>query len=722
MGRLLIIANRLPVTVRIEGTAVLVEPSIGGVATGLSRLHQKRGGLWFGWSGVTAVDPEVGRALEARLLDLGCVSLKLPAPLGHQFYEGTCNAVIWPLFHYLTERLPLEMGDFGAYRAVNQRMADLVVAAYQPGDTIWIHDYHYLLLPALLREKLPNATIGFFLHIPFPSSEIFRLLPDREAVLAGLLGADLIGFHTAAYLRHFANSLLVVNGIAALGDRIRFADRDIRLGVFPMGIDVDRFEHLAGLPETADAVAMTRQGDQILLAIDRLDYTKGVPRRLLAFEQLLVRHPELIGKVRLLNIAAPSRETVEAYREHREAADAMVGRINGRFGTATWVPVHYLYRSVDQSEVVALYRAADVMLVTPLRDGMNLVAKEYVASRTDDDGVLVLSEFAGAAAELGEAILINPYDPIGAAESIYQALTMPVGDRRARMRAMRARVKAGDVHLWASGFLAVVEQHRLDQQIGWPPAGPESLVGAAERAQRADRLVLLLDYDGTLVPLDPAPEMALPDDGLLDLLARLGTRRRTQVHIVSGRSSGFLDRWLGQLPIHLHAEFGGWYRDPVERVWHRTVTTPTGWQELVRPILSEFSRVTPGSAVEFKRECLAWHWRRAEPRFGRRQARELALHLTQLLANEPVEVLFGHDVLEVRPQGMHKGKALRRVAAGRPSRTVMVGIGDEPADDDLFRALPADAVRVRVGPGATVAPIRVGSVAEVRSFLWGLLP
>jgi trehalose 6-phosphate synthase/phosphatase len=719
-GRLLIVANRLPVTIRTEADDLVVEPSIGGVATGLAKLHQERGGLWFGWSGIVPTDAQMADRLDAKLADLGCIPLRLSATEVAEFYQQTCNAVIWPLFHYLTERLPLEMGAFDAYREVNRRMAELVVASYRPGDTIWIHDYHFLLLPALIRDRLPNARIGFFLHIPFPSSEIFRLLPERETILDGLLGADLIGFHTAAYLRHFANALLVVNGIPAVADRIRMAGREVRLGVFPMGVDVDHFERLARTPETAEAVATTREGGgQILLAIDRLDYTKGVPRRLLAFEQLLIRHPELVGKVRLLNLAAPSREMVEAYREHREGVDAVVGRINGRFGTATWVPVHYMYRSVSHAEVVGLYRSADVMLVTPLRDGMNLVAKEYVASRTDDDGVLVMSEFAGAAAELGEATLVNPYDVIGTADAIYEALTMVAPERQRRIRAMRARVRGGDIHRWTAGFLESLDQGPIDA-VGSSIA-PKTLVVATERALKSDRLVLLLDYDGTLVPLDPAPERALPDQPLLDLLGRLATRKRTQVHIVSGRSSGFLDRWLGNLPIHLHGEFGGWYRDPEERVWQRTVSSSTGWQELVRPILTEFSRVTPGAAVEFKRECLAWHWRRAEPRFGRRQARELALHLTQLLANEPVEVLFGSQVLEVRPQGMHKGKALSRVANGRPSKTLMVAIGDEPGDDDLFRALPDDSIRIRVGPGPTLAPIRIGSVGEVRSFLLGLV-
>jgi len=286
-----------------------------------------------------------------------------------------------------------------------------VASHYQPGDLIWVHDYQLLLLPQLLRRRLPDARIGFFLHIPFPAEELFRTLPERDEVLEGLLGADLVGFHTPAYLRHFAASLTLL-GLTVDIDRVQLSNREVRLGVFPMGIDADSFGSMAQSPDIEEEVrAIKGNGNQrLLVGVDRLDYTKGIPRRLLAYERMLELHPELRERVRLMQVAVPSRTNVEAYQEYRSVVDGLVGRINGVFGTPHWVPVHYIYRGISESELVALYRAADVMVVTPLRDGMNLVAKEFVASRTDEDGVLVLSEFAGASWELPEAIQVNPYD------------------------------------------------------------------------------------------------------------------------------------------------------------------------------------------------------------------------------------------------------------------------------------------------------------------------
>jgi trehalose 6-phosphate synthase/phosphatase len=378
-----------------------------------------------------------------------------------RFYEELSNGVIWPLFHYLPDQMPLHQ-RWEVYEAANARFADAVVAQYRPGDRIWVHDYQLMRLPAMLRERLPEARIGFFLHIPFPSDELFATLPARAGLLRGLLGADLVGFHTASYARHFAESVTRVLGLPATPERVEVDGRTVRVGVFPMGVDAATLAERAASPAVdaeLAAIALPTQESggadvALFVGVDRLDYTKGIPRRLLlAFEQLLARHPELRGRVRLVQVAVPSRTAVRAYQRFRHDLDALVGRINGAFGTPRWNPVHYLYRSVPQAQLLALYRAARVMLVTPVRDGMNLVAKEFVACRADEDGVLVLSEFVGAAAELTDALRVNPFDVDGAAETYHRALTMPRDERRARMRAMRARVMSYDVHAWAASFL-----------------------------------------------------------------------------------------------------------------------------------------------------------------------------------------------------------------------------------------------------------------------------
>ena len=718
-ARVLIVSNRLPVTIRRKEDHFEIERSPGGLATGLRGPHERGDGWWLGWPGISGELSEAERAeLTERLAKDRLAPLWLSASELARYYDGFSNGFIWPVFHYLTGQVPAKTEDWPVYRDVNERFADLVAAHYQEGDLIWVHDYQLMLLPSLLRQRLPHARIGFFLHIPFPASEVFRTLPHREELLRGLLGADLIGFHTTAYLRHFASALLLLLGHPTQVDRVLVEDRIVRLGVFPMGVDAKRIAALSQRPELVPDVEEIRAGSEYtLVAIDRLDYTKGVPRRLLAFETLLRQHPELRGKVKLVNLAVPSRAAVLAYRQFRREVNALVGRINGSFGTPTWVPVHYMFRSLSERRVLALYRAADVMLVTPIRDGMNLVAKEYVAARTDLRGVLVLSEYAGASAELVEAVITNPYDVDRAAEAYYAALTMPEAEQQQRMRALRARVMTHDVHRWVEDYL-----HGLGAQTA-PPELAASGNGSA-RAEAilptllaARRLVLVLDYDGTLVPLAPSPEQAIPDDELLDLLRRLATRRRTEVHILSGRTTGFLDRWFGELPVHLHAEHGSFSRRAGRNRWARRDHPAPDWQEAVRPILADFARRTPGALVEVKEAGLAWHWRAADNEIGDRQANELGMHLGQLLSNLPLELLWGDRVLEVRPHGVHKGLVAAELAAEHLPEGVLVAAGNDRTDEDLFASLPNEAITIAVGDRPSRAHYRVHDVWILRDLL-----
>jgi len=721
MPRLLIVSNRLPVTVRAGPDGVVVERSAGGLATGMSGPHQRMGGLWIGWPGDLSGIPEAAQQeVERRLADLNLASVPLSSEEIARYYESYSNGVLWPLFHYFATRLPVTVGDFDVYERVNQRFADAVAERYRPGDVVWIHDYQLCLVPQLLRDRIPDARIGFFLHIPFPSSEVFRLLPQRERLLEGLLGADLLGFHTAGYLRHFASTVLRLTSAPAAVDRIRWRHGDVRLGVFPMGIDAAQYSAQAASTDLARvAAAHHLEGTQLLVGIDRLDYTKGIPRRLMAFQRMLRSHPELREKVRLVQVAVPSREKVEAYREFREEVDALVGSIHGEFATATWTPIHYLYRNLSQSDVIGLYRAADAVLVTPLRDGMNLVAKEFVASRPDGDGVLVLSEFAGAASELSEALRVNPYDVEGTAEAFHRALTMPEEERRTRMAIMRQRVMSHDVHRWAESFVRQLAE-------GDRPEAPRRLSSAAdlraavERVRQAEALILLLDYDGTLVPFAPTPELAIPDAPLLGLLGRLAARPRTELNIVSGRKRSFLEHWFGHLPAGLHAEHGFWSRLRGGE-WSSVEVDDTRWREPALAILREFADRTPGALVEEKTAGFAWHYRAADPEFGAAQARELSVHLQVLLSNAPVELLQGEKILEVRPHGVDKGRAVREALGRAPAGAVVLAMGDDRTDEDLFAALPAAGVTVHVGPSESRASLRIADVAAARRLLAAIL-
>jgi trehalose 6-phosphate synthase/phosphatase len=730
MPRLILASMRLPVTVRQTPDGPRVTESVGGVATGLRALQIRGCGPWVGWAGA-ADDPELDRdALEQQLGEFGCVPVHLTLPEVRGFYVGYANGVLWPLCHYLIDQLPVRSRNWSTYESVNARFADTLAELHRPGDIVWIHDYQLMRVPALLRERVPGARIGFFLHIPFPSSEVFRVLPTRELILEGLLGADLIGFHTAAYAKHFGISAAELLDLVVEGPAeecvVHHSGGETAVGVFPMGIDADRF---SGLAEKADPAAQRRtlgvsRRERLLVGIDRLDYTKGIPRRLLAFEYLLRRHPELREHVTLLQVAVPSRTGVAAYRRLRRQVDAMVGRINGMFGTSAWTPVRYLYHGFAQTELVGLYRTADVMLVTPVRDGMNLVAKEFVASRPDEDGVLLLSEFSGAAAELAEAVIVNPYDIDATTNALYRALTMSRDERRSRMQALRRRVSQHTLERWRRAFVTALEARGrtspTDEPLGRP--SPATQVRTVlEELRSAPDLVLLLDYDGTLVPFAPAPELARPDAALLELLGQLSVRPRTDVHLVSGRQQSVLDQWFGRLPIGLHAEHGSWSRLRGERVWRRhEAVRPLPYDDLLA-LLKRYTRETPGALIERKAAGLSWHYRMARAEQGARHAERLLEEAEERWPRDTVEVLRGNMVLEFRPTGVHKGLIVPQVMAAAPADTRLVAIGDDRTDEDLFSALPEGAVSIHVGPGPSIAELRLRDPEACRALLAGLL-
>jgi trehalose 6-phosphate synthase/phosphatase len=726
MSRYLIVANRLPVTVSPVGSGFELKASAGGLATAMAGLGGSGGMLWIGWPGDTAALGEEARVLlDAELQTRGLAPVHLSAADVQGFYEGFSNGVLWPLFHYQIERVNMDAWrDWETYESVNRKFAEAIAAQWREGDRIWIHDYQLLLVPAMVRALIPHACIGFFLHIPFPSLEVFRTLPWRQEVMEGMLGADVIGFHTYGYQRHFASCLLRMKGLDVMVDEVCWDDRLVRLGSFPISIDTADFITRASQPETADAAAkiLARSPDvKLLLGVDRLDYSKGLPRRFLAIERLLEIDPALEGRFRFVQVAVPSRTAVESYAQFRRGLDELVGRINGRFSTTDWAPIQYLYRSVSPEELVALYRAADVMVVTPLRDGMNLVAKEYLACRVNDDGVLVLSELAGAAWELGEAVQVNPYNVHETALALKQAILMEPAAQRARMIPLRRRVREWDVQAWVRSFSTAMDAAAARPVIESAEENPPSVEELA-RMHSARRLHLLLDYDGTLVPFAARPELAAPDTTLLGLLAALAAHPRLSVHLISGRTRALLDEWFGHLPIGLHAEHGFWSR-PVGAEWRSNAVVSDGWKERIRPVLVDFAARTPGAFIEEKEAALCWHFRLADPDLGQTQSRELTLHLTGSLANLPIEVMHGHRVVEVRQHGVNKGIILPAILASiiTSQEEFVVALGDDRTDEDLFAALPEHCVGIKVGDAPTLATRRLRAPEAVKAFLQDLV-
>ncbi|WP_437327340.1 bifunctional alpha,alpha-trehalose-phosphate synthase (UDP-forming)/trehalose-phosphatase [Sorangium sp. So ce381] len=728
MSRLLIVSNRLPVTVHADQGDVSVVPSAGGLVTALRGPHERHGGLWLGWPGDLAqLTEEQRREVEERLDQLGAVPVHLTSAEVTRYYDGFSNSVLWPLFHYLVEKLHLDARqDWESYREVNERFADAIVSRYRPGDRVWIHDYQLTLVPAMLRRRIPDARIGFFLHIPFPAAEVFRILPWREQVLRGMLGADVVGFHTTAYRHHFVYSAARVLGLDPDLETLAYEGRRVRLGAYPVSIDVDEFVRLARDEEVraeARRIRESAKGRKIVLGVDRLDYTKGIPRRMLAIERFLEREPELRSKVRFIQLAVPTREKVDAYADFRRVVNELVGRINGSYGTLDDVPIHFLHRSMPMAGVVALYLAADVMMVTPLRDGMNLVCKEYVASRIDDTGALVLSEFAGAAAELIEALQVNPHDIDAVASTIQRALVMSPSEQRVRMQALRRRVVTHDAHRWSHRFL-----NDLERASGAAPA-----VGAVRRPEGAPQgstiasalsapsLIVMLDYDGTLVPLEAMPELAQPDEALVTELRELAARPRTQVHVVSGRPREDLERWLGELPISLHAEHGFFSRAAPGEPWVALREAALDWKPRVRDVLQGFVDRTAGSFIEEKMVSIAWHYRAADPELASQTAREVPLELGEALREHDLELIPGRKVLEVRLRGVNKGVIVPRVLAMMGPDAVVIALGDDRTDEDLFAALPPTALTIHVGGGESSAAFQLPDPASARRLLRALV-
>jgi trehalose 6-phosphate synthase/phosphatase len=567
MGRLIVAANRLPISVSKREGQFQFRQSPGGLAVGLASLPKALERLWMGWPGISSerLKPEEQEHIREKLAQEHCTPIFLSQRQIDQYYLGFCNKTIWPLFHYFQVRTIFEQRFWKSYQEVNHLFCDEVLKVAKPGDSVWVHDFQLMLLPRLLREAIPELKIGYFLHIPWPSFELFRLLPWREDLLNGLLGADLIGFHSYDYVRHFLSSVSRIGGLEHTLGEVNVENRLVKVDAFPMGIDYGKYAEAindAEVKKEVDKICRIVGNRRLILSIDRLDYTKGIVERLEAFDWFLSMNPEYREKVSLVIVAVPSRTGIEDYKLLRERLEQLVGRVNGEHGTIGYVPVWYLYRFMPFKKLTALYNVADVALITPLRDGMNLIAKEFVATKSDGRGVLILSEMTGAASELVEALVVNANDKSAIVAAIQDALEMPLAEQCERNRLMQERLRRYDVSRWCSDFLHALAEIKGKQQgvavRKLSPAAQETLRQACASSRKR---LFLLDYDGTLVGFKGRPAKAGPDREIIELLENLAGDRRNNLAIISGRDRKTLDRWLGKLEVHIVAEHGGWIRE-----------------------------------------------------------------------------------------------------------------------------------------------------------------
>ncbi len=462
-GRLINVSNRLPVSIKKTASGMRVERSSGGLATALESVWQDQPGVWIGWAGIAEGQPVkelLARASRRRSHELRDVTLT--AEEVDKFYSGFTNEIIWPLFHDMPTRCNFDPDYWEVYQRVNRKFAAAIADAARGDDFVWVHDYHLMQVGCCLRQLGNQSNAGFFLHIPFPSPDIFEQLPWRDSILRCLLDFDVVGFQTDRYrnnflccLKHVFSDITVEQ--ASPHTLVKFRGRQTIVGTFPISIDFEEFAHRAARPEIAARAATVRQEfleNILVLGVDRLDYTKGIPERLKAFRHLLHRFPELRRQITLAQIVVPSREDIPRYKELRRDIELLVSQINGEFTERGWVPVHYMHRHVSRDELLAYYRAADIALITPLKDGMNLVAKEFCAAQVDERGVVIISEFAGASDELRHgAILVNPNDIAGVGQALRDASLMPQEEKSTRMRLLRNIVKEHNVQRWAQSFL-----------------------------------------------------------------------------------------------------------------------------------------------------------------------------------------------------------------------------------------------------------------------------
>lgn len=780
--RIIIVANVLPLT-------AVRKPDNLGWSFGWDKdslLLQLRDGLGEGIEVVyvgclsVEIDPKEQDVVAATLLgSFNCVPAFCHSDLRRRYYHGFCKQQLWPLFHYMLPLTPEHGGRFDrslwqAYLSVNKIFADRVMEVISPDeDSVWIHDYHLMLLPTFLRKRVNKMKIGFFLHSPFPSSEIYRTLPVREEILRGLLNADLIGFHTFDYARHFLSCCSRMLGLEYESKRgyigLEYYGRTVGIKIMPVGIHMSQLEGVLRLADTEWRISELKakyEGKIVLLGVDDMDIFKGIGLKLLAMEQLLYQHPELVGKLVMVQILNPARGRGRDVLEVQEEISVTTERINESFGTERYQPVELVHRHVPLYERVAYYTIAECCVVSAVRDGMNLIPYEYIVCRqgiteldarfgiTSDnpkESMLVVSEFIGCSPSLSGAIRVNPWNIEALADAMNTAITMPDAEKQMRHEKHFRYVSTHDVAFWAQSFIGDLQRtcrehsrsrcYRLGFGLGFRVVrlgsnfrklSTEHIVWAYKKSNRR---AILLDYDGTMMPQTSINRT--PKSDVLTVLNTLCNDPKNVVFIVSGRGQQTLNDWFSPCKnLGIAAEHGYFFRWQKDEEWKTCVPTMDfGWKAVVGPIMKLYTESTDGSFIEAKESSIVWHFQDADPDFGSWQAKELQDHLESVLANEPVVVKSGQQIVEVKPQGVSKGVIVEHLlttmaSQGNPPDFVLC-IGDDRSDEDMFEiidsamaALPNSAKRevfaCTVGQKPSKAKYYLDDTVEVVNMLHGL--
>lgn len=725
--RLIIVSNRLPFQLKAAGEKVSIGESDGGLVSALksyldnaSDQNKFDATIWIGAADFSEKLWQRANVSQTSNLAYQVEPIFIDKKTYNKYYNGFCNATLWPLFHYFPSYVDFDAETFFSYEEVNRLFAEKILSILEPDDVLWIHDYQLMLVPGLVREHRQHATIGFFLHIPFPSFEVFRMLHRswKEKIIHGLLGADIVGFHTHEYVQHFLKTVQMTCGYDYQFRNVLIPGRMVKTELFPLGIDFEKFHSSITRPEVAaltQSIKDNFSGKKIIFSVDRLDYTKGITHRLSGFERFLDLHPEWKEKVIFIQVVVPSRQIISKYTERKKLIEEETGRVNGKYSTISWQPVIYRYNQLSFEELSSMYGAADVGLITPLRDGMNLVAKEFVACKSGE-GVLILSELAGAANEMGEAILVNPMDSDEVAGAILTALTMSPEIQQRNIECLQQRLREYTVIDWMNDFLEQLSEVKAIQQTQDTKSLNASTRESLKRDyQQAGKRLMLLDYDGTLVPYSKHPSLAAPDETTLSLLTSLAADERNDVTIISGRDRLFLSKWFGHMSINLIAEHGAETRQKGAD-WEDHVDIAQQWKSVIAPVMELFTRRSPGSFIEEKRHTIVWHYRNINPELGFIRSRELLDSLHHMVRNSNLQIIDGNKVIEVRMSGIDKGVIARRFL-DRATYDFVMAVGDDKTDEDMFRAIGERGYTVKIGQGHTTAQYYLSSQRDVLKIL-----
>jgi trehalose 6-phosphate synthase/phosphatase len=716
----IIVSNRLPFAYHAE-TGELTTAA-GGLISALKGGRFNERYIWVG-AAPDQVTPDLWEKLIHNIdSKMTFVPVFLDPNMYENYYSGFSNSVLWPLLHYDVELIKFQPKLWKAYAAVNGKFMRTILTIAKTGDIVWVHDYHLMLLPQLIKQRRPFLKVGFFLHIPFPESTIFQKMPMQQEILYGLLGADLIGFHLYQYLQNFCSAINNVLGLSCNSLKIEQSRHTTYLGAFPVSIDTQKFRKRA---KSAAVKALTRscaQREFTFLSIERLDYIKGVDLKLTAYHHLLNIHPEYIGKVLLLQVAIPTRKNIPAYKQLKLKIEKMIDGINREFQTATWRPIHYIYDHIQFDQLLALYRSSDALIVTSKHDGMNLVVFEYIAAQNQNHpGVVILSEFAGAISTLSEVIPINPWNIDETTDTMHTVIHMKKSERIKRHEIMLTYLRKYTAKKWAASFVRRIEEINIKNNYIPTLMTVNQLIKKIQEKFLDSKklLTLFLDYDGTLTPIVKHPELAHLPGQTYALLKQLSAKACINIVIISGRPADFLMRQFPSTPFDLCAEHGAMHFDAKEKKWDTLVNfNPKEWFDTIKRIMQDFTDRVPNSFIEQKKFSLAWHYRQSPSKFADQQAICLKDTLDTAFSNAPVTIQQGKKVVEIKIIEANKGFFIRWFHKTHKDSSHLLAIGDDATDEDLFLAVQAlNGMTIKIGAGASSANYRMSTQKNVLTLL-----